>query len=39
MDAAFVPAVLPSSVDLTLIAGFRRQTVLIISFRKLSCEP
>lgn len=38
VSVAFVSPVLSSSVDLTLVAGLRRQTVIIVTLRKLARE-
>lgn len=35
---AFVASVLSSSVDLTLVASLRRQTVIILTLHKLARE-
>lgn len=38
ISIALVSPVLSSSVDLTLVAGLRRQTVIIVTLHKLAWE-
>lgn len=38
ISTAFVSSALSSSVDLTLVAGLRRQTVIILTLHKLAWE-
>lgn len=38
VSVAFVSPVLSSSVDLALVAGLRRQTVIIVTLSKLTWE-
>lgn len=38
ISIAFVSSVLSSSVDLTLVAGLWRQTIIILTLHKLALE-